>query len=28
MVGNDYLDNDDDDFIDEYCGSKDEDENL
>ena len=28
MVGDDYLNNDDDDFIDEYCGSKDEDENL
>ena len=28
MVGNNYLDNDDDDFIDECCGSEDEDENL
>ena len=27
-VGNNYLDNDDDDFIDECCGSEDEDENL
>ena len=28
MVGDDYLDSDDEDFIDECCGSKDEDENL
>ena len=28
MVGDDYLDNDDDDFIDEWCGNEDEDENL
>ena len=28
MVGDDYYDNHDDDFIDECCGSEDEDENL